>query len=729
MSHEAPWFHRFPVLGRLGDHGGRIPVVLQMSATECGIACLAMVLGYHGRVSSREDVRDILNAGRNGTAAKEILEAARYYGLRSRGVKVDIDTLAYIDAASILHWGFDHYVVFEGVCSDGVDIIDPAIGRRRVSMEEAGKSLTGVALLFEPSETFTRTKAASRSGAGFVSSLLWECGEWGRSLVMSVFLLVMTVALPLLTGLVVDRVVPRADSHLLHVMAVGLGVVVVFHFVASIIRAHLLLHVRTEFDARMTVGLLEHLIALPYAFFQRRAAGDLLMRVNSNAIIREIMTSGMLSAILDGALVLLYLVLLFLISGKIGALVLAAGCLQILVVIATGRRRSDINGTMLAREARAQSYLVEMLSGIETIKCMGSEERALERWVGMHVDVLNASLLRGRLSATVDALIAALRIGAPLVILLVGASEVLDGALTLGQMLALNAFALGVFNPLSNLVSTAVQVQVLQGYIERVKDVRDAAPEQLRDKVRRAPPLTGRIDVDKLHFRYNPLDPIVVHDVSVRIEPGQFVAIVGRSGSGKSTLANLLLGLHTPTEGRISYDGISLADMDLRSVRRQLGIVTQRAYLFNNTIRANIALTDPELSLESVMDAAKRAGIHDDIMKMPMGYDMLLADGGGSLSGGQRQRIALARALVRNPSILLLDEATSALDTITEQLVQNAIAQLACTRIVIAHRLSTVANADIILVMDGGRLVEQGTHADLVARGGIYSQLASSQLV
>jgi ABC-type bacteriocin/lantibiotic exporter with double-glycine peptidase domain len=408
--------------------------------------------------------------------------------------------------------------------------------------------------------------------------------------------------------------------------------------------------------------------------------------------------------------------------------VLGFGALQVGVFLVTSRRRREINAESLARQARSQGYQVEMFAGMETLKAMGAEAIAQEHWSNLFVDVLNVSVDEGRLSASVDAANSTLRVGAPLVILGIGALQVLDGDLSLGMMLALDSFAIGVFTPLSNLIANSVQLQLLGSYLERIADVRETPLEQEPGKVRITERLSGRIELDQVSFRYGPLEPLVVRDVSVKIEPGQLVAIVGRSGSGKSSLASLLLGLYQPTSGRIVYDGVNLADLDLRGVRAQLGIVTQRAYIFGTTVRANIALSDPYMPLEAVTEAAKLAQIHDEIVEMPMGYETVLTDGGNSLSGGQRQRVALARALGRRPSILLLDEATSALDAITERRVQDALASLACTRVVIAHRLSTIMAADVILVMHEGRLVEQGTHAEILAKKGVYAELVASQL-
>jgi ABC-type bacteriocin/lantibiotic exporter with double-glycine peptidase domain len=352
----------------------------------------------------------------------------------------------------------------------------------------------------------------------------------------------------------------------------------------------------------------------------------------------------------------------------------------------------------------------------------------VQHYAGLLVGVLNVSLQRGTLSTWVDSLNGTLRLASPLILLCVGTWQVLSGEASLGTMLSLNALAAGLLSPLANLVGTATQLQMLGSYVTRLDDVLDTAPEQDPTRPGTAITLRGGIELDHVSFRYGPVAPMVVKDLTVKILPGQFVAIVGRSGAGKSTLANLLIGLYPPTSGRLLYDGVDLTSLDLSSLRGQMGIVLQDASFFGTSVRSNIAMLDPEVSLEAVMEAARVAQVHEELMAMPMRYETLLVDRGASLSGGQRQRLALARALVRKPAVLLLDEATSALDALTERKVQDALASLRCTRIVIAHRLSTVVNADLILVMDEGRLVETGTHTELLARGGIYSALVRAQL-
>jgi ABC-type bacteriocin/lantibiotic exporter with double-glycine peptidase domain len=729
-SEEGKFFSRFPALKRLAFSSGKakIPYVQQLTATDCGAACLAMVLGYHGKPMRLDDVRQVAFSGRDGVDALAIVDAGRRFGLRGRGIKLDVDDLQYLDKGSILHWEFNHFVVFDKLAKEGVEILDPAFGRRYVKMDQFRRSFTGIALLFEPGDDFEPGKAKRKNAWRYVKQILGHGGYAQRIIITSLLLQAFALSVPLLTGSVVDRVVPRGDRHLLVVLSAGLLALVAFNFLASLIRGMLLVHLRTYLDARMTLGFLDHLVNLPYAFFQRRSTGDLMMRLNSNATIRELLTSSALSGILDGGLVFVYLVLLFVASPSIAILVCGLGFLQVLLFVLSRRRQRELMSQSLHVQARSQSYEVEMLSGIETLKASGSEYRAVAHWSDLYVDNLNVSLDRGRLSTLVESMMASLRLGSPLAILAYGALSVLSGEMTLGTMLALSALAGGFLGPLSSLIQQALQLQILGSYIERLDDVFDTAPEQQLDKVRPAAKLTGQISVDQVSFRYDAGGPLVVREVSVEVKPGQFIAIVGRSGSGKSTLASLLLGLYVPTSGNIRYDGMDLTEMEVRSFRQQLGIVIQQPYLFGTTIRQNIALSDPALPQDSVVAAARLAHIHDEIKSMPLGYETILTYGGSSLSGGQRQRIALARALVRQPSILLLDEATSALDAMTEARVHQELQALRCTRVVIAHRLSTVVRADLILMMEDGRVIEQGTHEALLSRGGKYAELVGAQL-
>jgi ATP-binding cassette, subfamily B, bacterial len=729
IDSAAPPPSGYPALQRLSWRGRRrpIPFVRQMQWADCGAACLGMVLSYHGRPTRLEEVRQAVGSYRDGVDAAALCRGAEWFGMRGRGLQVDIDDLRYLPRTAILHWEFTHFVVFDGLTRAGVAIMDPAYGRRVVPLEQFRRSFTGVALVIEPTEAFDRTGARRTEAWSYLRHLFGQKRLLGRVVVTSVILRVFALALPVLTALIVDRVVPRGDERLLVVVGAGLAGVLLFHFLSQLIRSHLLLQLRTNLDTRMTLGFLDHLVNLPYSFFQQRSAGDLMLRLNSNVTIRQILTSNTLSALLDGTLVVAYLVIIMWLSAPLGAVTLALGTLEVAVFVVSRQRYRNLMSQDLEAQARAHSYLVQVMQGIETLKVAGAEHRAVEHWSNLFVDELNVALKRGRLSATVDSLRSALQIGSPLIILSLGAIMVIDGELSLGTMLALNALAVGFLTPLSSLVASALRVQELGSYVERIEDVMTAELEQDRGKVSRAPNLSGHISVREVSFRYGPNAPWVVRNASLEIAPGSSVAIVGKSGSGKTTLANLLVGLYPASDGVIVFDGRRLPELDIRSVRRQLGIVPQSPYVFAASVRDNIALADPAVSREQIIQAAKRACLHDDILAMPMGYDTIVADGGASLSGGQRQRLALARALVHEPAILLLDEATSALDAVTEKAVMANLAELRATRIIIAHRLSTIVDADQIVVMDDGRIVERGRHSELVGQLGVYRSLIALQ--
>ncbi|MFL5624645.1 MAG: peptidase domain-containing ABC transporter, partial [Ktedonobacteraceae bacterium] len=553
-------------------------------------------------------------------------------------------------------------------------------------------------------------------------------GTFLQLLGASLLLLLIGLTLPLLTKVVVDQILPFRMENVMPILGIGILALFLSQTVAELLREWLLVYLRARIDIHMMLGFVEHLLALPYSFFQQRSSGDLLSRLASNIMLREILSNQILATVLDSGLVMLYLIILLWQSPPFGLLTLMIGLLQVLLLLVSNRPISNLARRELAAFGKSQGYLVEALVGIATLKASGAEYRAFDRWSNLFFDQLNISLRHNYMSATMTTILTALRSLAALTLLWVGAMQVLNGSITLGTMVALNALAGAFFAPLSSLVSSGQQFQLVGANLDRTSDVTEAELEQQGQAVQPAPQLSGHIQLDKVSFRYAPDAPEVLHQLDLTVEAGQKVAIVGPSGSGKSTLGKLLLGLYVPTEGAILYDGIPLQDLNFQEVRRQFGVVLQESILFSGSILSNITLSNPAIAQEQVIEAAKIAAIHEDIMCMPMGYDTFVAEGGSALSGGQRQRLAIARAIAHKPTILLLDEATSHLDVVTEQRVAQHLQTLACTQIIIAHRLSTIRNADMILVLDQGTIVEKGSHHELLQRDGYYARLMQQQL-
>ncbi|MET0339938.1 MAG: peptidase domain-containing ABC transporter [Polyangiales bacterium] len=706
-----------------------VPFVPQLTPTDCGAASLASVLSYFQKDVPIHEIRSRLGGGRNGVTAKQILTVARGYGFSARGVQITPDKLSLLPVGSILHWDLSHFVVFGGLLrKDQVRIVDPGIGVRTLSLSEVASSLSGVALVFEPGAEFVKQKA-KRSGR-YKRYARWIFGVrdvWSRVLLASLALQLIALSLPALTGLIVDKVVPRVDVDLLSLVAAVFLSVSSFYFLSTFLRARVLLALRTKVEVKISFDFLEHLLDLPYAFFQQRTTGDLIMRMSSQAVIRELLTTGALSALLDGALVVIYLVLLMIAAPWLAAIAVVVAVLQGLLFAVAGKRNARMMVESLSAQSQLEAYQVEMLSGIETIKSMGATDRAHARWSNLYVDALNRSIVRSELEGTFGSLLGTLRFIGPVALMLVGAYQVLNGQLTLGVMLSLSSLGSGFLDPVANLVSTAMTLSQLKGYLERIEAGRDTPRERGGGDhdVQTSEP--AAVTVEDVSFSYASEPQPTLRGVSLTIEAGQCVAIVGGSGAGKSTLARLLAGLYEPASGSIAFDGVDLPRWNLAALRDRLGIVTQDTRLFSGSLLENVRLFDRSITEDAVVRACQLACLHDAITEMPMAYDTMLSDGGSSLSGGQRQRLSLARALVRRPRVLVLDEATSALDTITERQVQLNLRRLNCTRVIVAHRLSTIAEADRIVVLSAGKVVAQGTHAELLDNSADYRALVSAQ--
>ena len=578
----------------------------------------------------------------------------------------------------ILHWDFSHFVVLERVGGRGVQIVDPAYGRRSVTTSELRHSFTGAVLLPRARRDVRADGGSRKSSWRYLQEVLSGSGLWVRISVISVLLQCFALALPILTGALVDRVVPRNDYSLLMVLGGALAAFIVFHFLGSLIRAHLLLHVRTLVDARMTLGFIEHLAALPYSFFQQRSAGDLMMRLNSNASVREIITAGVLSALLDGGFVTLYLLILFAISPPIALVALGLGALQVAIVLLTWRRQRELMSASLQTQAAAQDYQFEMLTGMETLKAMGVEQAAVDRWSDLFVDVLNVvdrSRSAGRHDrggderATARIAVADPRLRWP---------EGLERRSHTGHHAGGQCGGGRIPQPAgharrrrrASFNCWEVTSNGSTMFLTRRRSRPDRKHGQRTGFAGRSDWSTSVSATERWVRSRSGMcrwtfSPASTSPSWVDPAPGN------RRWPACSSVSTRRNRVGCCTTGSISPNWICAA------LRRQFGVMMQQPYLFGGSVRSNIALGNPSMTMEAVIEAAKLAHIHDDIVRMPLGYDTLLASGGASLSGGQRQRLALARVLARRPSILVLDEATNALDAVTEAQVHHELRALA----------------------------------------------------
>jgi ABC-type bacteriocin transporter len=715
---------------RLNLQMKRVPVILQMNEVECGLACLAMILSYHGRKTTITEIRTRYGTGREGISALNIVKLARHYGLIARAISLKTNDFRHVTLPAIIHWQFNHFLVVERWSPGRITVVDPALGRRQISEEEFNEDFTGIVMMFEPGLDFQRHRASSPLSLGMYAkqAIRQTPGAITQVLFASLIVQILGLFPPFLTQIVVDQIIPMRLNSAMPLLGLGMLMILFSQGFITLLREWLLIYIRARLDIQMMLSFFQHLLLLPYSFFQQRSTGDLLTRMGSNTTIRDTLSSQLISTLLDGSMVIIYLCILLVESLPFGILALIIGFLQMALIIIIHRPITSLATQELTAQGKSQGYMAEALAGIATLKAAGAEHSAHEHWSNLFFEQLNISVRRSYVTTIATTILLILRSAAPLALLWIGAMQVLKGEITIGSMLALTSLATAFLVPLSSLVSSGQQLQVVQANLERLADIITAQPEQTGQDVDHPPRLSGNIYLENICFQYSSDTPKILHTITLTIKAGQKVAIVGRTGSGKSTLGRLLLGLYIPTEGNIHYDGMLLQKLHYQEVRRQFGVVLQESAIFSGSIIHNITFNNPEMSKEHAIRAAQMADIHDDILHMPLGYETLVSEGGSALSGGQRQRLAIARAIAHEPTILLLDEATSNLDVVTEQKVAQNLEQLPCTQIIIAHRLSTIRNADLILVLDQGTIVESGTHQELLVRNGYYTNLIKQQI-
>ena len=711
----------------------RYPFFTQQSASDCGAACLVMIGRYWGKRFSINRLRELANVSRSGASLQSLAAAAESIGFATRPVKASLDKLAEQPLPAIVHWEGKHYIVVYEVSPKQVIVCDPALGQRTLTCGEFNRGWTGYALLLQPTILLKETEEASNTFWQFFELVKPHWVALLEIFFASVFIQLFGLVTPLFTQLLLDRVVVQGSTLTLNAVGLGLLIFGLFQVAMNGLRQYLLDHTANRIGVSLMVGFIRHTFRLPLAFFESRYVGDILSRVQENQKIQRFLTGETLSISLDLLTVFMYVGLMFWYSSSMALLVLAiVPPFFLLALFATPllRRISKEAFNALAAE---NSYLIESLTGISSIRSMAIEQTVRWRWEERLHHLTKKTFSRQVIGNQMQVLSSTIQSLGTTGLLWFGAWLVIQNQLTIGQLVAFNMLLGNVIRPFQRLSVLWNQLQEVIISTERINDVLEAEPEEdLQNQPRQSlSKLRGHIRFDHLTFRYHPESEVnVLENLSFEIQPEQTIAVVGRSGSGKTTLAKLILGLYPPTDGNLLIDGQDVNNISLRSLRSQIGVVDQNTFLFGGTIGENISIVHPEASLEEVMEAARMAGAHEFIKNLPRGYDTEIGEGGGLLSGGQRQRLAIARALLGNPRFLIFDEATSSLDAESERIIQNNLNTIlqGRTSLIIAHRLSTVRNADLILVLDHGILVESGTHDELIAKKGHYYYLNQQQL-
>ncbi|MBR8252242.1 peptidase domain-containing ABC transporter [Burkholderia ambifaria] len=689
--------------------GNKLPMTLQIEAAECGLACLAMVAGYHGHHIDLATLRGQYPVSLKGAGLGRVIDVAHRLNLGTRALKLDLEHLSQLRVPCILHWNFNHFVVLREVSGKAVTIHDPAHGIRKLTLEEVSRAFTGVALELWPASDFKPREASPaiklRALLGSVTGL---SGSLAQILLLALALEVFTVASPFFLQWVIDEVIVSADRDLLTVLALGFGLLLLMQHATSATRAWALMYFGTTLNVQWRANVFTHLLSLPVRYFERRHLGDVVSRFGAVDTIQQTLTTSFLSAVIDGLMTIVTLAVMFVYSWKLSLIALGAMMLYTLLRALWYLPLRRATEDQIVHSAKQQSHFLETVRGIKTIKLFNRQSERRSSWLTLLVEQINAGLHVQKLQLLYQQLNGLLFGLEALLIVWFGARYVMDGQFTVGVLMAFNAYRTQFDSRVGSLIDKLFEVKVLQLQGERLADIVFAQPEpdtSLREVPGESDNLLASIEAEQLAFRYADDEPLVLDGVSLKIEPGESVVIVGPSGCGKTTLVNVLLGVLAPTGGTIRIGGVDVDRLGIHRLRTLVGTVLQDDVLFAGSIADNISFFDPQVDLSWVTECAQIAAVHTDIVAMPMGYNTLVGDMGTVLSGGQKQRVLLARALYKRPKILVLDEATSHLDVQREQQVNAAVNALQMTRLIVAHRPETIASAARVIVLKGGKIV------------------------
>ncbi len=711
------------------------PFIMQHDQTTCGTTCIMMISKYYGKNFSSSRLRELAHVDLSGSSLANLASAAEQLGFSTRGMKLDYETLMSIPLPCIIHWQGFHYIVVYRVNKDYVWVSDPALGLRKYTRDYFTKNWNGITLILEPTPKFEKAEEDRSSLKNFIQFIQPYKLILFEIFIASLLLNIFGLATPIFTQNIVDKVLMHRNVSMLNIMLIGMLIVLIFRILTMIVRQYLIIHTSMKIDLRMLILFYKHMLALPLGYFKVRKIGDFITRFGENMKIRNFLTNTALTLVLDVILIIVYLSLMFYYNIQMTILVLLFIPIFSIMTLLFTPILKRLNIDSFTARAESESHLIESINAIDTIKSMNIEYPTRWKWEDKFIKTLNIDFKLFNTAMYFHSIGDFVGTLSSTLILWYGANKVMDGALSVGELMAFMALMGSVITPINRIITSWDTLQQTLVSVDRLNDVFTAktefpeSTEEATGIVLKEP--KGELLFENVYFRYGgDDDPYILSNINLKIDPGQTVAVVGRSGSGKTTLVRLLSRFYDVTEGKIMIDGCDIKNLNLSHLRRLVGFVLQENFIFNGTIRENISLGDPEETMEKVIEAARLANAHDFITNLALGYETKVGESGLQLSGGQKQRIAIARVLYSKPRIIVFDEATSSLDTESEQAIQKNLSTILKdkTAIIIAHRLSTVRNADRIAVIDNGEIVEQGTHEELMEKKGLYHYLNHQQL-
>jgi NHLM bacteriocin system ABC transporter peptidase/ATP-binding protein len=727
-----PLLRRLSAWSRLGRSTIRqTPTILQMEALECGAACLAMILAFYGLWLPLEQLRVACGVSRDGSKASNVLKAARRFGLVAKGFRKEPATLHELPMPCIIHWNFNHFVVLEGLDRGRVHINDPAIGRRQIDMAEFDAAFTGVVLAMVPGAGFKKAGSKPKASRILLRELSGSKQAVALLIAISLALVVPGIAIPAFSKIFVDDVLIQHANRWLIPLLIGMAIAAMARALVTACQQSLLLRLETKLTVTMISRFLWHVLALPMEFFTQRHAGDIANRIAINDQIARLLSEGLATNALNLVSLIFFAAVMVLYDPLLAAIGVGMSLMNVLAVKLIASRRQDLSASLTLEHGKLLGSTIGAIRTIETLKASGLEDDSFAYWAGIQAKALNAEQDLGFYSAALEifpTVFSGLTMAA---ILGFGGLRVIEGALTLGGLVAFQSLMSSFSGPITSLVQLAGSVQTINGGLVRLDDVYNypvsPSVRSQRSPGDMPPKLFGRLELKAIQFGYSTMEPPLIDGFSLALEPGMRIALVGSSGSGKSTVGRLVCGLCTPWAGEIRFDGWLLSEIPVQIFANSVAYVDQDIFLFEGTLRENVALWDASVSDSDISQALKDAAIHDDIAARPGNYDCYVSEGGTNFSGGQRQRIEIARALVGNPSLIVLDEATGALDPVVEKEIDDNLRRRGCACLIIAHRLSTIRDCDEIIVLEQGKVAERGRHEELLAMHGAYARLIAQE--